>query len=76
MVADQLGTKVIGAFGASANTVNGLSSITDTSALGLTSTALTVVGFIPGAGQIASGASLTLDLYKTYKAVSACYSHP
>jgi hypothetical protein len=76
VVADQLGTKIIGAFGKSTSTVNGLANITDTSGLGLASTALTIVGFIPGAGQIASGASLTLDLYKTYKAVSACYSHP
>jgi len=76
VVADQRGTKIIGAFGKSASTVNGLANITDASGLGLASTALTIVGFIPGAGQIASGASLTLDLYKTYKAVSACYSHP
>ncbi|MDE3106184.1 MAG: RHS repeat-associated core domain-containing protein [Acidobacteriota bacterium] len=76
VVADQLGAKVIGAFGKSTSTVNGLASITDTSALGLTSTALTIAGFIPGLGQISSGLSLGVDLYKTYKAVSACYSHP
>ena len=76
VVADRLGTKIVGAFGKSTSTVNGFPNITDASGLGLASTALTIVGFIPGAGQIASGASLTRDLYKTSKAVSACYSHP
>jgi hypothetical protein len=76
VVADQLGAKIIGAFGKSTSTVNGLSSITDTSGLGLASTALTITGFIPGLGQASAALSLGVDLFKTYKAVSACYSHP
>ena len=76
VAADQRGAKVIRAFGKSTSTVNGLSSITDTSCLGLASTALTVTGFIPGLGQASAALSLGVDLFKTYKAVSACYSHP
>jgi hypothetical protein len=73
VVADQLGHNVVDAFGKSTSAGNGLVNITDTSGLGLASTFVTAVGFIPGVGQVAAGASLALDLYKTYKAVNACH---
>lgn len=72
IVADQVGSKVVKAVGASANTASGLSSLSDTSPEGLLSTGLTVAGFIPGLGQIAAGGALILDAYKTVNAVSKC----
>jgi hypothetical protein len=72
IVADRAGANVVKAVGTSGGVINGIMNMSDTSRVGLASTALTIVGFIPGAGQIASGASLALDLYKTWEAVSAC----
>jgi hypothetical protein len=64
VVADQVGGKVVQAVGATASIGSGLTGLFDTSPEGLLSTGVTVVGFIPGAGQIAAGASVMLDAYK------------
>ncbi len=72
VVADQLGSRVVGAVGASTSTVNGLAGLGDTSPEGLLSTGLTVAGFIPGLGQAASIGSIIMDTYKTAKAISQC----
>lgn len=76
IVADQVGVKMLRSLSNSLSTASGLSSITDVSASGLASTALTVIGLFTPYGQAASVASFGLDAYKTYKAVRACYSHP
>ena len=73
VVADQLGSRVVGAVGASTSTVNGLAGLGDTSPEGLLSTGLTVAGFIPGAGQVASIGSIIVDTYKTAKAIGQCH---
>jgi RHS repeat-associated protein len=72
VVADQLGNRIIKGVGASANIGSGVLGLGDTSAEGLISTGLIVVGFIPGAGQIASGISLGWDIYRTAKAIGQC----
>ncbi len=72
VVADQAGSSVIKAFGASTGTVNGLAGLGDASAEGLVSTGLTVAGFIPGLGQLAAGASIVNDAIKTGIAISKC----
>jgi hypothetical protein len=73
VVADQTGGRVIKAFGASTGTVQGLNGLFDTSPEGLLSTGLTVAGFIPGAGQVASIGSIIVDTYKTAKAIGQCH---
>ncbi len=73
VVADQAGSRVVKAVGASTSTASGLNGLFDTSSEGLISTGLTVAGFIPGAGQIASGLSVAFDIYKTTKAISKCH---
>ncbi len=71
-VADQVGFKVVNAVGKSTSTVQGLSGLIDTSSEGLLSTGLTIAGFIPGFGQVAAGASIVLDIYKTAEAIGKC----
>jgi hypothetical protein len=72
VVADQLGSRVVGAVDASTGTVNGLAGLGDTSPEGLLSTGLTVAGFIPGLGQGAAIGSILIDTYKTAKAIRKC----
>jgi RHS repeat-associated protein len=64
VVADQLGNKVVKAVGESTGTVSSLAGLGDSSPEGLLSTGLTVAGFIPGAGQVASGFSIALDIIR------------
>ena len=73
VVADQAGSRLIGAVNATANTASGLAGLTDTSPTGLASTGLTIAGFIPGLNDAAAVGSIGLDLFKTAKAVGACY---
>ena len=73
VVADQLGSKVIKAFGASTSTVQGLNGLGDTSVEGVVSTGLTVAGFIPGAGQVVAGLSVGWDVFRTAKAIEQCH---
>jgi hypothetical protein len=73
VVADQAGSGVIKAFGASTGAVNSLAGLSDTSAEGLVSTGLTVAGFIPGAGQVVAGLSVGWDIFKTGRAIAACH---
>jgi hypothetical protein len=73
VVADQTGAGVIKAFGGSTSAVQGLNGLFDTSPEGLLSTGLTVAGFIPGAGQVASIGSIIVDSYKIAKAVGQCH---
>ena len=73
VVADQTGSRVIKAVGASTGTVQGLNGLFDTSPTGLLSTGLTVAGFIPGLGQLASGASIVVDAVKTGMEISQCH---
>ena len=72
IVADQLGANFIKAIGGSASTVQGGLGLFDTTPTGLLSTGLTIAGFIPGAGQVASVGSLIVDIYKTAKAIGQC----
>jgi hypothetical protein len=72
VVADQAGSSVVKAVGASTGTASGLAGLSDTSPEGLLSTGLTIAGFIPGVGQAASGLSIALDIFKTAKAVIHC----
>src|SRR6185312_774653 len=71
-VADETGSRVIRAVGASTSTANGLVGLGDTSSQGLISTGLIVAGFIPGAGQVVAGTSLVWDIYRTAKAIGNC----
>jgi RHS repeat-associated protein len=71
-VADQAGSNIIKAVGASTSTGSGLTGLSDTSPEGLLSTGLTIAGFIPGVGQAAAGLSIALDIYKTAKAIIHC----
>lgn len=69
IVADQFGSRAI----RTSQDMSGGFSIAD----GLNSEdgigiGLTLVGFIPGAGQISAGASISFDIYKTYKAIEQC----
>jgi hypothetical protein len=73
VVADQAGSRVIKAVGASTSTVQGLNGLFDTSPTGLLSTGLTVAGFIPGLGQLASGASIVVDAVKTGMEIAQCH---
>jgi len=73
VVADQVGFKVVDAFGKSTGTVNGLAGLSDTSADGLISTGLTVAGFVPGLGQVAAGLSVFHDVYLTARAIGQCH---
>ncbi len=73
VVADQVGFKVVDAFGKSTGTVNGLAGLSDTSPQGLISTGLTVAGFIPGLGQLAAGASIVNDAIKTGIEIAQCH---
>ena len=73
VVADQLGSRVVGAVGASTSTVNGLAGLGDTSTTGLLSTGLTIAGFVPGLGQGAAIGSILVDTYKTAKAIGQCH---
>jgi RHS repeat-associated protein len=72
VVADQLDASIINAFNTPASAMSGATNASDTSASGLTSTALTIAGFIPALGEVASGASLVLDTYKTINAIGQC----
>ena len=73
VVADQAGSRLIGAVDATANTGRGLAGLTDTSPTGLASTGLTIAGFIPGLNDAAAVGSIGLDLFRTAKAIRACY---
>jgi len=73
VVADQAGANIIRAVGAETNTVQGLSGLSDTSSAGLLSTGLTIAGFIPGAGQIVSIASIGVDIYNAAKKIGKCH---
>jgi RHS repeat-associated protein len=73
VVADQAGSRLIGAVDATANTGRGLAGLTDTSPTGLASTGLTMAGFIPGLNDAAAVGSIGLDLFRTAKAIGACY---
>jgi RHS repeat-associated protein len=73
VVADQAGSRLIGAVNATANTGRGLAGLTDTSPTGLASTGLTIAGFIPGLNDAAAVGSIGLDLFRTAKAIGACY---
>ncbi len=73
VVADQAGSSVIKAAGKTTSAASGLASLSDTSPEGLVSTGLTVAGFIPGANDVAAGLSIGLDVFKTIKAIRACY---
>jgi hypothetical protein len=72
IVADQAGHRLIEAIEKSGSTVRGLNGATDSSATGALSTGLTIVGFVPGLGQLASGASLVVDAVKTGMAIAQC----
>jgi hypothetical protein len=72
VVADKSGSKIIKAVGGSTSTASGLAGLDATSSEGLVSTGLTVVGFIPGAGQVASGHSIGWDVYRAAKAIRKC----
>ena len=72
VVADQVGFKVANAFGKSTSAASGLAGLSDTSPEGLASAGLTVAGFIPGVNGIAAGLSISLDIYKTAKAIGKC----
>jgi hypothetical protein len=72
VVADQTGSKLIKAVGASTGSVQGLRGLTDTSPAGLLSTGLTVAGFIPGLGQASAIGSIIMDTYETVKAINQC----
>jgi hypothetical protein len=71
-VADQAGARIIKAVGASTGTGSGLVGLGDNSPQGLISTGLTVVGFIPGLGQLAAGASIVNDAIRTGISISKC----
>jgi hypothetical protein len=58
VVADQAGSRLIGAVNATANTGRGLAGLTDTSPTGLASTGLTIAGFIPGLNDAAAVGSI------------------
>jgi hypothetical protein len=73
VVADQVGSGVINAVGKTASAGQGLVGLTDTSPTGLISTGLTVAGFIPGANDVAAGLSIGWDIFRTAKAIGACY---
>lgn len=72
VVADRVGFKVVDAFAKSTGTVSGLAGLGDTSPEGLVSTGLTVAGFIPGAGQISAGLSISWDIFRAVKAIRKC----
>ena len=72
VVADRAGYSVVNAVGKSTSTVEGLNGLFDTSPTGLLSDGLTVVGFIPGLGQIAAGAEIVVDVAKTGMAIAKC----
>lgn len=72
VVADQTGSRIIKAVGASQSAVRGLNGLFDTSPQGLISDGLTIAGFIPGLGQAAAIGSIIMDTYQTAKAISQC----
>jgi RHS repeat-associated protein len=72
VVADQQGYKFVNALGKSTSAAQGLSGVVHTSPLGLLSSGLTAAGFVPGLGQLASGASIVVDVVKTGLAISQC----
>jgi hypothetical protein len=68
-VADRQGAQAIKSIVGSLGAGSGLASISDTSLIGLASTATSVVGlFVPAASWV----SLGIDGYKTLRAVQAC----
>jgi hypothetical protein len=73
VVADQLGSKIIKSVGASTSTAQGLLGLFDASPQGLISTGLTIAGFIPGFNDAAAVGSIGLDIFRTAKAIRACY---
>jgi hypothetical protein len=74
-VADNLGGNVINAVQKTASTARGLAGLGDTLSSPETaaSTALAITGFIPGLGQISAALSTIPDIYRTVRAVRACY---
>jgi hypothetical protein len=72
VVADQYGARVIGALGKTAGIENGAVSFSISDATSWVSAGLTLAGFIPGAGQIATAASLAWDVGVTAYKVSKC----
>lgn len=81
VVADQQGAKVLNGLRNSASGAALLGNASDTSGLGLASTAvggaaLTAGYFVPVLGQILSGGQLLIDSIHTYRTIQAkCYGH-
>jgi RHS repeat-associated protein len=72
VVADQQGYKFVNAVGRSTSTVQALNGAFHTTPTGLISTGLAVAGFIPGLGQLTSGASIVVDVFRTGSAIGQC----
>ena len=72
VVATQYGMKAVAQGKGGAALISGAFGLGDTSVEGRISTGLTVAGFIPGLGTAAAAASIGVDGYKTWKAVSQC----
>ena len=73
VVADRTGFKIVDAVEHSTKAVRGAADLFDASPEGLLSAGLTVVGFIPGLGQIASGAEIVVDVVKTGMEIAECH---
>lgn len=72
-VADQVGSNVARATGASTSAANGLASLRDTSPLGLLSSVLTIGGFAPPPFSTAAAVgSIGVDVAKIWKASKNC----
>lgn len=71
VVADQFGARTIGALGKTVGIENGAISFSTGDPTSWVSAGLTAAGFIPGAGQISTAASLAWDVgvtaYKVYQ---------
>jgi hypothetical protein len=72
IVATQYGIKAITQGKGALGVISGAFGLNDTSTMGRISTGLTIAGFIPGAGQIVSIASIGVDIVKTGMAVTQC----
>jgi RHS repeat-associated protein len=73
VVATQYGMKAVAQAKGGASLIAGAFGLGDTSVQGRISTGLTVVGFIPGLGTLAAGASIVNDAIKTGMAVANCH---
>ncbi len=73
VVADQVGYRVVNAFGKSTGTVSSLAGLSGESvAEGVWDTSLTVAGFIPALNDVAAVLSIGTDIVKTAVAVGKC----